>query len=235
MNYDKIYTNLIKKAKLRTLNEYYEVHHILPRCLGGTDDPQNLVKLTPEEHYVAHQLLVKIYPENEKLVNAAIMMIPRRKSNKLYGWLKRRFSIVQSQRQSGENNSQFGTRWIHNKKTKKCKKIKGDLPSGWDEGRKILWNLKYSCAYCKATFERESLEKFCSSKCKTYFRSPAIKIIDDNIEGIIKTFYETRSIQKTLQSYGIKGVREGNNYLSKILKDKGIEVLKRRNSYAPKA
>lgn len=235
MNYAKIYNNLIEKSKARTLNVYYEVHHILPRCLGGTDDPQNLVKLTPEEHYVAHQLLVKIYPKNEKLVNAAIMMIPRRKSNKLYGWLKRRFSDVQSQRQRGEKNSQFGTRWVHNKKTKECKKIKGDLPSGWDEGRKILWDLNYSCAYCKVTFERESLEKFCSSKCKTYFRSPAIKIIDDNIEDIINTFHETKSIQKTLQRYGIKGVREGNKYLSKILKDKGIEVLKRRNSYAPKA
>ena len=27
--------------------------------MGGTDDEENLVELTPEEHYVAHQLLVK--------------------------------------------------------------------------------------------------------------------------------------------------------------------------------
>jgi len=35
----------------------YERHHILPRSLGGSNDPQNLVKLTVREHYIAHRLL----------------------------------------------------------------------------------------------------------------------------------------------------------------------------------
>jgi hypothetical protein len=35
----------------------YHVHHIIPRHLGGTDDPSNLVKLTIEEHAEAHRLL----------------------------------------------------------------------------------------------------------------------------------------------------------------------------------
>lgn len=37
-----------------------ERHHILPRSLGGSDDPENLVLLTPREHFVAHRLLVKM-------------------------------------------------------------------------------------------------------------------------------------------------------------------------------
>jgi hypothetical protein len=33
------------------------VHHIIPRYLGGTDDPSNLVELTVEEHAEAHRKL----------------------------------------------------------------------------------------------------------------------------------------------------------------------------------
>ena len=133
MNYKKIYTNLIEKAKNRSLNGYFETHHIIPKCIGGTNELSNLVNLTPEEHYLAHQLLVKIYPDNYKLVKAAAMMIPNRPSNKMYGWLKRRFSEAQSLSQSGEGNSQFGTKWITNGIEEK--KIKGIIPDGFVLGR----------------------------------------------------------------------------------------------------
>ena len=32
-------------------------HHIIPRHAGGTDDPSNLIELTPEEHAEAHRVL----------------------------------------------------------------------------------------------------------------------------------------------------------------------------------
>jgi hypothetical protein len=32
-------------------------HHIIPRHMGGTDDPSNLVELTVEEHAEAHRIL----------------------------------------------------------------------------------------------------------------------------------------------------------------------------------
>jgi hypothetical protein len=32
-------------------------HHIIPRHMGGTDDPSNLIELTPEEHAEAHRVL----------------------------------------------------------------------------------------------------------------------------------------------------------------------------------
>ena len=32
-------------------------HHIIPKHMGGTDDPSNLVSLTPAEHAEAHRLL----------------------------------------------------------------------------------------------------------------------------------------------------------------------------------
>lgn len=135
MNYKKIYDSLIDRGKNRELIGYGEKHHIVPRCLGGSNDKTNLVKLTAEEHYVAHQLLVKIYPNNHLLVKAASMMIPNRPNNKMYGWIRKRLSEAKSIEQSGTGNSQYGTRWVHNPETKKNKKIKGQIEYGWIYGK----------------------------------------------------------------------------------------------------
>lgn len=135
MNYQKIYNLLIERAKNRCIDGYFERHHIVPKCMGGNDAEENLVKLTPEEHYIAHQLLVKIFPTNYALAKAAAMMVSNRPTNKMYGWVRRRFSIAKSIEQSGKGNSQFGTRWAHNQLTKENKKFKGHLPEGWEYGK----------------------------------------------------------------------------------------------------
>lgn len=87
----------MNKARSRNLNEYLEKHRELPGCMGGTYDSSNVVKLTPEEHYTAHLLLVKIYPGVHKLVFAAKMMTIKShknngRNNKLYGWMRRKFA-----------------------------------------------------------------------------------------------------------------------------------------------
>ena len=96
MDYQKIYTTLVKKGQSRILEGDSEKHHIVPRCLGGTDEATNLVSLTPEEHYLCHLILVKIYPNNIRLVKAAMFMIASnnnvKRNNKAYGWLKRQYS-----------------------------------------------------------------------------------------------------------------------------------------------
>jgi len=33
------------------------IHHIIPKYLGGTDDPSNLIELSVEEHAEAHRIL----------------------------------------------------------------------------------------------------------------------------------------------------------------------------------
>ena len=33
------------------------IHHIIPKHMGGTDDPSNLIELTMEEHAEAHRIL----------------------------------------------------------------------------------------------------------------------------------------------------------------------------------
>jgi hypothetical protein len=67
MNYKKIYFNIIDKAKNRISNEYSEQHHILPKCMGGKNTKDNLVKLTGREHFICHWLLWKFTEGIDKI------------------------------------------------------------------------------------------------------------------------------------------------------------------------
>jgi len=104
MDYHAHYDKLIERARDRLLEGYGEWHHILPRCMGGDDEKENLVHLTAEEHYVAHQLLVKMHPKNGKLIYAlhALSAFENnaigRSKNKTYGWVRRKHSIHQSKK-----------------------------------------------------------------------------------------------------------------------------------------
>lgn len=95
MNYAAHYDRLVRRARGRTLSGYKERHHVLPRCMGGGNEPENLVDLTAEEHYVAHQLLVKIYPDMRGLAIAAVRMSHQCTGNKSYGWLRNRVAELQ--------------------------------------------------------------------------------------------------------------------------------------------
>lgn len=94
MNYKSLYDSIISRAKIRILPEnfYVEKHHIIPRCLGGSDRLYNLVELTPKEHFVCHLLLVKIYPTNVGLIHGAKSLCRKSKykeTNRMPFWLKK--------------------------------------------------------------------------------------------------------------------------------------------------
>lgn len=62
MNYSRIYDELIARGVARGRPQgYSEQHHILPRSLGGGNEPFNLVRLTAREHFIAHYLLAKTH------------------------------------------------------------------------------------------------------------------------------------------------------------------------------
>lgn len=85
MNYQKHYNQLIESRKEKTSFSdisYWEKHHVIPKCMNGSDDDSNLVLLTAKEHYIAHLLLVKIYPKNEKLKHAFVAMSKTHKDNR---------------------------------------------------------------------------------------------------------------------------------------------------------
>lgn len=71
MNYERIYTQIIQRAnnenRSRNKSVYFEKHHIIPKCIGGDNSKENLVFLTPREHFICHWILVRIYTDNSKL------------------------------------------------------------------------------------------------------------------------------------------------------------------------
>lgn len=105
MNCAAHYERLIGRARGRLLCGYVERHHVIPRCMGGTDAKDNLVDLTPEEHYVAHQLLVKMYPNKPSLSAAALLMAKGITGRKAYGWLRRKYSAYIGCRMLGNSHT----------------------------------------------------------------------------------------------------------------------------------
>jgi len=111
MNYKNIYQKLIEKAQIRLKPDCYtEIHHIIPKSLGGSNKCENLVALTAREHFVAHLLLAKIH--GGKLAQAAYFMMfnpkGRKYTNRHYSWLKEANSKHLQETMSCENNPMFG-------------------------------------------------------------------------------------------------------------------------------
>lgn len=69
---------LVRNGKL-----YTEEHHIIPSCLGGSDDPENLIRLTAREHFIAHRLLAKIHLDSVKLAYAVFLMSQQHQDRKI--------------------------------------------------------------------------------------------------------------------------------------------------------
>lgn len=61
MDYQKIYNQIVNRARSRKLEGYVERHHILPKSMGGSNAKENLVDLTAREHFICHVLLAKIH------------------------------------------------------------------------------------------------------------------------------------------------------------------------------
>ena len=70
--YSKMYERFIEKCRSRKdiKGDFYEIHHILPKSLGGGNDKNNLIKLTPREHFFAHLLLSKMYYNEDQIKTA---------------------------------------------------------------------------------------------------------------------------------------------------------------------
>ena len=70
MDYDFHYYKLVETRRLldrsRNNDGTLEQHHIIPRSLGGSDLDDNLVLLTPREHFIAHWLLYKMHVGQNK-------------------------------------------------------------------------------------------------------------------------------------------------------------------------
>ena len=176
MNYQRIYNNLINKRISSTPEGYVERHHIIPKSIGGSNDSDNLVALTAREHFIAHLLLSKMFPENSiswiKMQKALLRMFSvsinqhRYSPSKWYSYCREQVSRANKLNQLGEGNSQFGKVWMYNPILKQSKSIKREevqnyLSTGWSIGRVLKWDkraLKQSKKLYKSPEQIEELK-----------------------------------------------------------------------------
>lgn len=120
MNYEKIYNSIIENAKKEIRSKkisYYERHHIIPRCMGGSNEATNLVLLTAKEHFVCHHLLCKMY-KHKSLYFAFWAMC-----NQLAGDCQRKYKISARTYQEAKENFAIVNSKLHKGKTNSLKQI----------------------------------------------------------------------------------------------------------------
>ena len=63
--YTKWYFQIISNGRKKRELQYVEKHHIIPKCLGGSNAKYNIATLTPREHFLCHWLLLKMCKESK--------------------------------------------------------------------------------------------------------------------------------------------------------------------------
>lgn len=139
MDYSKIYDRIVERRKKEKPKGYKECHHIVPKCMGGSDEKQNIVELTAREHFICHLLLTRMYPNNPKLWYALDAMITLDLKKKRYTPSSR--VIKEIKEKTSKTKKQ--TRWIN--KEGVCKKVLKQqvgsyLKKGWKKGRGLSYN-----------------------------------------------------------------------------------------------
>ena len=125
MTYEEFINNILEtRGRFACGEEYHERHHIVPKCMGGTNEEENLIDLFAREHFEAHKLLALENPENEKLVHAWVCMTWFKTGNQErvkvsaaeYEEAKKYYSKMRSENLIGENNYFYGKH--HSEETK---------------------------------------------------------------------------------------------------------------------
>lgn len=201
--YFKCYYNIINGAKSRTLTSYYEVHHIIPKSLGGSNNKDNLINLTAREHFICHWLLTKftegtyrrsmIFAFNA-LANLNNSSQPRYKS-KTYELVRKIYAIEKSKEMQGADNHMFGKRHRTESKEKMSDRQKGKIP--WNTGLHLSKEHKEKISLSHKGENNFMFGKFHSIETKK-------KISEKNIghsrnKGIPKTIEHKEKISNSSQ------------------------------------
>lgn len=123
MTYKEFIDNILEtRGRFNCGEEYHERHHIVPKCMGGTNEEENLIDLFAREHFEAHRLLALENLDNDSLILAWTMMAWAKNDNEQryevtaeeYEFAKIALSQIQSKLKSGCNNPMYGKTTIGN-------------------------------------------------------------------------------------------------------------------------
>ena len=154
MDYRKHYIRLIETRLNRTSlkGEYYEKHHIIPKCWGGSNKKENIVKLTGREHYIAHWLLYRMRPHSTGISLAFWMMsFPGSKyvergyriSSRAYSEAKQAMAEANRKLNTGRKvKPEHLVKWARNKNN--CKSLINIVTGEEFKSAKECWRVKFN-------------------------------------------------------------------------------------------
>lgn len=212
MDYKRIYDALVEKAKARGLNKsqhegYFEIHHIVPRCMGGTNDKSNLVLLSGREHFMAHMLLWKAYPKNRSLAFAANFMSNRdvcKINSYLYEYLQADSARKYSEEMSGKRVKDLtGERFTRLVVTEQADFY---YPPGG--GKSAMWICQCDCGNM-LTVVSGSLTSKNTQSCGCLTVERGRTLVGEN-----NPFYGKKHTEETKEKFKLRRVLSGPNHPS---------------------
>ena len=199
--YHTLYFKIINNARNRLeTSGYTEIHHIIPKSMGGDNSLENLVILTAREHFICHYLLVKFTTSKGKksMAYAFGMMTPSNKHKKryfnsrLYEGLRKIFSEIVSETHKGKIRTP-ATIKKHSDSLKKSGKV-----SGSNNGMAKTW--KVTSPDQTVYIVNGNLEKFCTDK--NILRVPLIKNLGKPVPDLSPKFRDKGNKQYRINTIG---------------------------------
>lgn len=170
MNYQKIYDSIIHSARNKKFQGYTESHHIIPVCMGGSNNKENLVELSARQHFICHWLLFKIH-KTAKLAyawNAMCMNFSKKRySSKSFSYAREEWAKRIAIANVGKT--------VSPESKQKMALAKIGKPS-WNAGISAPWKTKNRvayektpklCLFCKnpIRYKQRNIRKYCSNSC----------------------------------------------------------------------
>ena len=236
MDYKQNYINLITRTKIERNLSTYEVHHIIPRSLGGTDELSNLTKLTPREHYLAHYLLWKITTgiPHIKMARVLLLMSDKNKiiSSRQYQQIKEEIAasnnkpIICLQSKQVFPSINKAAFWLfENNPSSKLSTIEKNLSDHLRGNRKSIF--KYSFDYYMEGKEYEQLELI-ANKQFSQNAKPIICLQDLKVYNSIREAAKYYNINFKKISSAIIRNGSSDGYTFKIYEENKIYIKEKK-------
>ena len=117
----------------------YHKHHIIPKHMGGSDDPSNIIVLTVEEHAEAHR---KLYEEHGRWQDLCAYKV-------LANEINQEEAIKIAKAEAGRLGG-----------------LKSKRPKHTYANQKMTFKMKGTCPHCNKTMDLGNLGKYHGNKCK---------------------------------------------------------------------